>query len=67
MLDKHFLREHYFHLNMIGDGIERTKIEEMVKKVDREEFVTFLGKRLFDDTAAEYKRNHIFILPSLAE
>lgn len=67
LIDKEYLRKHHFHLNMVGDGVDRKSIEQLVKKLDRDEFVTFLGKRQFDDTAKEYKKTHLFILPSLAE
>lgn len=66
-IDVKLLREKKFHLNLVGDWALKESIQKLVASCDRQEFVSFKGKLLFGDLVAEYKKNQVFILPSLAE
>ena len=67
LVDKKLLKEKNFKLNLVGDGEDRKKIENLVKQLNLEKFVNFKWKMFWDDLIKEYKKNHIFILPSLSE
>ena len=67
LVDRKLLKEKWFKLNLVGDGEDKKKIESLVKKFQLEEFVNFKWKIFWDDLIKEYKKNHIFILPSLSE
>ena len=67
LVDKKLLKEKWFKLNLVGDGEDRKKIKKLVKQLNLEEFVNFKWKLFQDELIKEYKKNHIFILPSLSE
>lgn len=66
-IDKKFLQEKWFILNLVWDWDLVKNIKFLVNKYNLEDFVNFRGKIFGDDLIKEYKKNHIFILPSLAE
>jgi len=67
LVDKKLLKEKWFKLNLVWDWEDKEKIENLVKKLNLEEFVNFKWKLFWDNLIKEYKKNHVFILPSLAE
>ena len=67
LVDKKLLKEKYFKLNLVGDGEDKQKIENLVKQLNLENFVNFKWKMFWEDLVKEYKKNHIFILSSLSE
>ena len=54
-------------LKIIGDGVERTSLEQQVKDNGLEKAVTFFGKIPYDKVAEEMKNSHLFVLPSYYE
>lgn len=66
-IDRKILEEKWFKLNLVWDGELLPKIKELVQKYKLSDFVNFKWKIFWDDLIVEYKKNHIFILPSLAE
>lgn len=54
-------------LLIIGDGPLRSKLESLVKKLDLEDKVKFLGKLDFKETQKYYSIADIFCRPSLSE
>lgn len=67
LIDKKILKEKWFKLNLVWDWVEKEKIEKLVNELDLNEFIDFKWKIFWDDLIKEYKRNQVFILPSLAE
>lgn len=55
-------RETNAHLMFVGDGPDRTKLEELVMAAGVQEFVTFAGRRT--DVAAIMRSAHCLVLPS---
>jgi len=41
--------------------------KKLIEKYKLEKYFVFKGKLFGDDLISEYKRNHVFVLPSLAE
>ena len=66
-IGKEKLISSWFHLNIVGDGPDRQKIEDQVSQAGIEKFISFKGKLIKQDVVDEYRANTIFILPSLAE
>lgn len=60
-------RGHKIHLTLIGDGSERTQLEDFVHRHQLAAFVTFLGALNHDETHARLAQCDIFALPSFAE
>lgn len=54
-------------LKIIGDGVERAALEELVASKGLKNAVTFLGKLPYEDVAAEMRSSHLFVLPSYYE
>jgi glycosyltransferase involved in cell wall biosynthesis len=54
-------------LRIIGDGIERKRLEEMSKKLGISENVTFLGHKTQEECADELHQATALVLPSLYE
>ena len=67
LIDKNLLKEKWFKLNLVGDGEDKGKIENLVKQLKLKEFINFKWKLFWENLIKEYKKNHTFILPSLAE
>ncbi|MCX6823040.1 MAG: glycosyltransferase family 4 protein [candidate division SR1 bacterium] len=67
MIDKSLLRERGFMFNFVGDGELLPEIKEMTHRLGLDDFIRFKGKIFGDELIEEYKKNTIFILPSLAE
>jgi len=55
------------HLVLVGDGPERKKIEERVKKLNLEKSVEFKGKLSHQKALRELAQSVVFVCPSLAE
>ena len=66
-IDKEFLREKEFHLNVVGDWELREKIENLILKYGIKEFITMKWSLYGEIIVKEYYSNQVFILPSLAE
>ena len=67
MIDPLFLRIKWFVFNLIGDGYLLPEIKQLTTSLWLDEFVCFKGKMFGKELVEQYKKNHIFILPSLAE
>jgi len=55
------------HLVLVGDGPERKKLEEQVKKLNLEKSVEFKGKLSHQKALRELALSAVFVCPSLAE
>lgn len=51
--------------HIVGDGILRTSLEDLVRKLDLEKKILFLGWKKEDEVRELYRKSHIFILPSV--
>lgn len=54
-------------LLIAGEGLEKPKIEKIIKKLGLRKFVKLLGEVKGVDLVRLYKASHIFILPSIYE
>lgn len=54
-------------LKIIGDGAERTSLEQQVKDNGLEKVITFFGKIPYESVAEEMRKSHMFVLPSYYE
>ncbi len=61
------MREVKGNLLIIGDGILKNKLQEIVTKNSLEKKVHFLGKKSYDELVPFYYACDIFVLPSLYE
>lgn len=55
------------YLKIIGDGDERTRLEELIKKLNIEDKVEFLGQISHENIFSYYQEANVFVLPSLNE
>lgn len=55
------------HIMIVGAGHLRPKLEELVKDLGVEKYVTFLGLVSEEDKLLAYNASDIFVLPSFAE
>lgn len=55
------------HLMIVGGGHLREKLEELVKKLEINKYVTFLGLVSEEDKVLAFNAGDVFVLPSLAE
>lgn len=67
LIDKQILKEKWFKLNLVGSWEEELKIKQLVWKLKLEEFIIFKWAIFWQELIKEYKKNSIFILPSLSE
>ena len=58
---------HDWKLQIIGDGIERTKLEKFVKDKNLTNIVHFIGTKTTDDISKLLDKSKIFVLTSLKE
>lgn len=56
-----------FEYSVLGDGPERSNLEELVAQLSLEKKVTFLGRRPYEETMEEVAKADIFSLPSWGE
>lgn len=56
-----------WHLDVLGDGVLRTKCEQMAKKMGIYEKITFYGKVERTQVQRVFKRSHIHVITSLGE
>ena len=54
-------------LMLVGDGEERLALQELVKELDLEDRVTFVGKVLNEEIPGYMIASDVFVLPSLSE
>lgn len=54
-----------FHYYLVGDGILKSRFEELIQKYSLKDKVTFLGKMIEDKLIEEYQKADILIHPSL--
>ncbi|WP_265501149.1 glycosyltransferase family 4 protein [Paracoccus beibuensis] len=55
------------HLTLIGDGPDRTRLEEQVRARNLQDAVSFLGYRSQDEVTEALSLAALFVLPSFAE
>ncbi len=67
LINRKTLKDKWFILNLIWDWELFPNIKWLVEKYKLSDFVIFKWKIFWDKLINEYKKNHIFILPSLAE
>ena len=67
LIDKSFLEKKWFKLNLVWDWEDKEKIVKLILDLKLSKFVNIKWKLFWDDLIKEYKKNHIFILPSLSE
>ena len=60
-------RELAFHLTLVGDGPDRARLNDNVRRLGLQEWVTFTGSLNQYEVRAKLARADIFVLPSLAE
>jgi colanic acid/amylovoran biosynthesis glycosyltransferase len=58
---------HNLHLRLIGDGPDRTSLEDAVRRSDADTMVTFCGALNHDETRKQLAEADIFALASFAE
>lgn len=58
---------HDWKLQIIGDGIERTKLEKFVKDKNLTNIVNFIGTKTTDEISKLLDKSKIFVLTSLKE
>lgn len=56
-----------FTLNIVGDGVERRKLENLVKEKGLSDKISFSGLLSSDRVKQEYLGSHVFVLSSLWE
>jgi glycosyltransferase involved in cell wall biosynthesis len=56
-----------FHLIFIGDGPERGRLEEMVKRLSLENFVKFTGALRYPDLDRTVSKVEVLVMPSVCE
>ncbi|EKD66195.1 MAG: glycosyl transferase group 1 [uncultured bacterium (gcode 4)] len=66
-VDKQLLENNRFNLNIVWDWKLKDKLIDLSKELKINNFINFKWKLSLDNLILEYKKNHIFILPSLAE
>ncbi len=66
-IDRKLLDEYHFHMNIVGDWGLRESLQDMIDKNNLKKYVVLLGAKTGEAVIQEFKKNHIFILPSLAE
>lgn len=66
-MDKDHLDAIWFRRKIIWDGILKNDLEKKVKEYGLEKYISFLGPIFWEDLIQEYKKAHIFVLPSFAE
>jgi colanic acid/amylovoran biosynthesis glycosyltransferase len=54
-----------FHFSIIGDGVLKSKYDEIISQYKLQDHVTFLGKLTSNQVAEKYRESDIFILPSV--
>lgn len=59
--------EHDWELVMIGDGEERARLEELIKRGNLEKEVKMLGSKPFGEVLDWYGKSHIAIMPGKYE
>lgn len=52
-----------FHLNLGGDGHERPQVEQMIKDLKLEKYITLLSWTKKDEVIEQYKKADVFIQP----
>lgn len=65
--DRELLDKVQFHRNIVWDWLLRQVLETFVHDNNLWQYVTFKWKLFNDGLIEEYKKNHIFLLPSLGE
>ena len=65
----HVLSRKNYHLNLtiIGEGPDRKKNEELVRRFNLQDQVFFFGKVVHEEIADQLSKHDIFVLPSLYE
>jgi colanic acid/amylovoran biosynthesis glycosyltransferase len=56
-----------FAMRFVGDGPERTSLEDLSQELGLEEFIHFTGVLGQDEVKKEYEKADFFVLPSFAE
>lgn len=67
LVSKDLLEKKWFKLNLVWDWEEKEEILKLVKKLKLKKFIEFKWKLFWEKLIKEYKKNNIFILPSLSE
>lgn len=55
------------HLTLIGDGPDRARLQDQVRRLGLSDAVTFAGYQSQDEVAQTLARSAVFVLPSFAE
>jgi glycosyltransferase involved in cell wall biosynthesis len=66
-MDYKLLKKQWFHRNIVWDGILKQQLEQRIEELGLSSFVTLKWKLFGETLIREYKKNHIFLLPSLSE
>lgn len=61
------LRHLNIHLLICGDGPQRQRLEEMIRSLGLEEYITITGFLPYEDMPSIYELADIFVLPSIHE
>lgn len=62
-----YIKDKNKQLILVGDGDERIQLEELVKKLKLEKYVTFIGKVPYNEVFKYMVASNIFVLSSLSE
>ncbi len=60
-------RYHNVRLLVVGDGNERTSLEQLARGIEIQDKVDFVGAISHEDVAPYYHKANVFVLPSLNE
>ncbi len=67
LIPKKLLKEKNFHLNLVGEWNLRSKLDQMISDYWLKDYIMLKERMDFESLVKEYKKNSVFILPSLAE
>lgn len=67
LIDKELLDKKNVQFNLVGDWEFIHTYKMLIKKYSLEKYFVFKGKLFWNNLIREYKSNHCFVLPSLAE
>lgn len=62
-----FCKHYALSFVWVGDGSEKAQLEEQVRTYGLQEIVHMRGKLPYEETLIEFKKAHVFLLPSLGE
>lgn len=62
-----FFREREIQFVRVGDGLKFDELRKMIESKGLENIIIMKWKRNYEQTIQEYRKSHLFLLPSLSE